>query len=110
MKTLLRKLLKFRKDRDWEKFHTPRNLATSLSVEAGEVLEKFQWKEGEELTKEEIEEIKEEIADVFIYTMLLSHSLGIDLLKATSEKIDKNDKNYPVEKVKGIATKYTKLK
>lgn len=82
-----------------------------MSIEASEILEKFQWKRGEEkLTKEEVGEISEELADVFIYTMLLSHSLGIDLLKVTSRKIKENDKKYPINKVKGIATKYTKLK
>lgn len=109
MEEILKKALKFRKDRDWEKFHTPRNLAESLVLESAEVLEKFQWKLDEDLSKEETEELKDELGDVFIYTLLISHQLGIDLLDAADKKIDKNALKYPIEKVKGKAIKYNKL-
>jgi len=109
MEKILKKALKFRKDRDWEKFHTPRNLAESLVLESSEVLEKFQWKLNEGLSKTEIEELKDELADVFIYTILISHQLGINLLDAANKKIDKNAIKYPIEKVKGKAIKYNKL-
>jgi NTP pyrophosphatase (non-canonical NTP hydrolase) len=106
---ILQKLLEFRNERGWKKFHTPRNLAMSVSIESAEILEKFQWKLDEKLTKEERQGLEEEIADVFIYTLQLADSLGIDLEKATLKKIAKNGKKYPVKKAKGNATKYTKF-
>lgn len=109
MENILKKALKFRKERDWEKFHTPRNLSESLVLESAEVLEKFQWKLNEELSKEEIEELKDELADVFIYTLLISYQLNIDLLDAADKKLEKNALKYPVEKAKGNAKKYNKL-
>ena len=97
------------KDRDWKQFHTPRNLASSIVLEVAEVLEIFQWKLDNDISKEDVEEIKDELADVFICLLLFAHSLDIDLIKAANKKIVKNEKKYPVEKAKGSSTKYTKL-
>lgn len=109
MEKTIKSLLKFRDKRDWKQFHTPRNLAESLVLEAAEVLEKFQWKLDDKLTKKEINEIEEEIADVMIYLIFLADSLSINLEKAVNKKIRINNKKYPVNKSRGKATKYNKL-
>ena len=103
-------MIDFRNERDWEQFHTPKNLAISLTLEASEVLEHFQWKTDEEVKeyiKTHKEEIGDEIGDVMAYLMTLSYDCGIDLAKATENKIDKSGKKYPVEKARGSARKYT---
>ncbi|MCL5010512.1 MAG: nucleotide pyrophosphohydrolase [Patescibacteria group bacterium] len=114
MKELTKKIIRFRDKRNWKKFHTPLNLAISLQLEASEVLECFQWKSEKESAKEfrqadKKTAIKEEIADVFAYVLLLSDSLNIDLKKAFEEKMEKNARKYPVAKAKGNAKKYTQL-
>lgn len=112
IKKLTSKIIKFRKERDWEQFHTPKDLAISLSLEAGEVLEHFQWKSPEEIEKhihKNKEEIGEELADVLNYLLLMAHDFEIDLTKATENKIKKSALRYPVEKAKGKHTKYNKL-
>jgi NTP pyrophosphatase (non-canonical NTP hydrolase) len=112
IKKLTAKILKFRKDRDWEQFHTPKDLAISLSLEASEVLEHFQWKNPKEIEKyieENKEEIGDELADVFNYLLLMAHDFKIDLAKASEDKIKKNALKYPAEKAKGRHTKYNKL-
>lgn len=109
VKELIGKIKRFNEQRDWEKFHSARNLATSICLEAAEVLEKFQWKTNDKLSEKEIGEIKDEVADVLIYTLQLYEKLEIDLYKAAHEKIDKNAIKYPVEKARGKSTKYTKL-
>jgi NTP pyrophosphatase (non-canonical NTP hydrolase) len=96
MKDLIDRLRKFKKDRDWDKFHTPRNLAISIVLESTEVLEKFQWKLDETVTDKDREELKEELSDVLIYTLNLSDRLGIDLIKEANKKIDKNALKYPI--------------
>lgn len=109
---LQEKLRKFAKTREWEQFHSPKNLACALSVEASELLEHFQWMKEEEsrsLQKEKLGEIETEIADVFCYLLMISDKLGIDLIKATNKKILLNESRYPVEKSKGRSDKYTKL-
>lgn len=107
---LLTNLLNFRRERDWEKFHSPRNLAISISIEAAELLEEFQWQIGEvPITSQLKEDAAKEIADIFIYLLLISNDLGIDLLEVTNMKIQENKKRYPVEKAYGKATKYNKL-
>lgn len=107
---VLSHLLAFRKERDWEKFHSPRNLSISISIEAAELLEKFQWQIGEiSLTPQLKEEAEKEIADIFIYLLLISNDLGIDLLEVTRKKMEENKKRYPVEKAFGKSTKYDKL-
>ena len=96
---------KFNKDRDWDKFHTPVNLAKSISIEANELLECFQWSDSEY----DIEELKEELADVMNYCIQMSQVLNIDIIDIMNAKMDKNEKKYPVDKAKGISTKYNKL-
>jgi NTP pyrophosphatase (non-canonical NTP hydrolase) len=112
LETLKLQILKFRDDRDWKQFHNPKDLSISIALEAAELLEYFQWKSPEEV-KERVdkkkEEIGEEMADILNYLILLAHELDIDLIEATSKKIEKSDKKYPVEKSKGTHKKYTEL-
>lgn len=107
------KLISFRNERDWKKFHKPKDLAISLILESSELLEHFQWKTDEEFkeyTKKHKDEIAEELADVFNWVVLIAHDLKIDLIEASLKKIEKNNKKYPVEKIKGTYKKYTELK
>lgn len=107
--TLIYEIIQFRDERNWKQFHIPKDLAISLSLEASELLENFQWKTSDDAVKENLENIKEEIADVAIYTMLLSHELGINLEQAIKEKIQKNKQKYPVDKAFGSRKKYTEF-
>ena len=102
---ILEKLIKFRDDRNWKQFHTPDNLAKSISIEANELLENFQW--GNQ--NADISNIKEEVADIFGYILLLCNELDIDLLKVTNDKIEINNKKYPIKKAYGNSKKYNKL-
>ena len=95
---------KFNKDRDWDQFHTPENLAKSISIEAGELLECFQW--NNDYNKDEL---VEELADVQAYCIMLAEKLDVDLEKIVLDKYKKNAAKYPTEKAKGVDTKYTKL-
>lgn len=108
--SLKEKLIKFRKKRDWEKFHKPKDLAISLSIEAAELLENFQWKTDEEISGmlkgDKHKRIIEEIADIAIYLTYLCNDLGIDINKAVSRKLKINQKKYPSAKVRGSAKKY----
>lgn len=109
---LQEKLIKFRDKRDWAQFHNPKDLAISLTLEAAELLEHFQWKTTEEIkeyAKKNKEKIGDEIADVAAYLLTLAHELNIDLAKAIRRKIKKNVKKYPVEKAKGSAKKWNEL-
>lgn len=109
---LVNRLKKFADERDWEQFHSPKNLAMALSVEVAEILELFQWLTEEQtknLSPDKIEKVKEEIGDVQIYLVRLADQLGIDPLQAAEEKIKKNELKYPVNKSKGSAIKYTEL-
>lgn len=107
---LLEKLIAFRRERDWEKFHNPKDLAISLSIEAAELLEWFQWKTNDEivmqLDSDKRESLEDEVADVAVYLTYLCHDLGIDLNQAIATKIKKNAIKYPIEKVKGRSDKY----
>jgi dCTP diphosphatase len=104
------KLQKFIQDRDWDQYHSPKNLAISLAVEAGELLEIFQWlPENTEYDETVHKKASEEIADILIYAIMLSRKMGIDIEKAVLEKIAVNDKKYPVEKAKGNSKKYNEL-
>lgn len=106
---LSERLLQFARDRDWEQFHAPKNLALSLLIEAGELAEHFQWKTTEEselLSAEQKHEAALEMADVFIYLLRLAQRMDVDLLAATLEKIEYNEQRYPVDKVKGDSRKY----
>ncbi|PCJ31493.1 MAG: nucleotide pyrophosphohydrolase [Gammaproteobacteria bacterium] len=107
---VLDKLIEFRHQRDWEQFHNPKDLAISLSIEASELLEWFQWKTDEEvqvrLRSDKRVELEDEIADVAAYLSYLCHDIGVDINKVLAAKIDKNALKYPVEKVKGRSDKY----
>ena len=96
---------KFNKDRDWDQFHTPANLAKSISIEANELLECFQWSD----TNYDIEAVKEELADVMNYCIQMSMVLGVDIVDIINSKMDKTEKKYPVDKSRGVSTKYNKL-
>ena len=113
MQDTIAKIRKFRDERDWKKFHDPKNLAVSISVEAAELLELFQWMSGEEATRyadENRERVSEEIADVAIYLIELADITGIDIAQAIEAKLEKNAKKYPVDKSRGVWTKYSDLK
>lgn len=110
--TIQRKILAFRNARDWAQFHDPKNLAEALSIEAGELLENFLWKTTEQsrnLTAEELKNVKEELADIFIFLTYLSEEYKIDLMAEVEKKITVNEEKYPVEKAKGSNRKYTEL-
>ena len=96
---------KFVTDRDWRQFHTPSNLAKSISIEASELLECFQWSD----TEYDLEHVKEELADVLNYCIQMSQVLNLDIVDILNAKMDKTEKKYPLEKSKGVSTKYTKL-
>lgn len=96
---------KFNKERDWDKFHSPANLAKSIVIESSELLECFQWNNDDF----NLDNVKEELADVINYCIQLSMVLNVDVKEIVLEKLDKNIKKYPVEKCKGISTKYDKL-
>jgi NTP pyrophosphatase (non-canonical NTP hydrolase) len=104
-----KKAIEFRDARDWAQFHTPRTLAASIAIEAGELLEIFQWTPDADLSdkaRAELERVKEELADVLIYAITMAHDLGIDLEAAVLEKLERNGLKYPVEKAKGSSAKY----
>ena len=110
---IVKKLLEFRHQRNWEQFHTPKNLSMGISIEASELMQEFLWKNDEEVAqriKDKPENVADEIADIASYVFLLCHDLGFDLFKEIERKIEKNAKKYPPEKCFGIATKYTELK
>lgn len=109
MDHLIQKLIEFRDQRNWKQFHNPKDLAISLVLEAGELLEIFQWKSSEQAVREKSDDIEEEMADVFMYLLLLSNELGIDLEKAVTDKIAKNADKYPASKAFGSNKKYTDL-
>lgn len=112
IKNLTKRIIKFRDARDWKQFHNPKDLAISLSLEASEFLEHFQWKsekEIEEYVKSNKDEIADELADVLNYLLLTAHDLDIDIADALNKKIDRSEIKYPIEKAKGKHTKYDKL-
>ena len=104
MKELEEEIVKFAKDRDWLQFNTPENLAKSISIEAGELLECFQWNNNYNK-----DELKYEIADVMNYCILLCHQIGVDPKQIVLEKMKISERKYPIEKSKGVSTKYNKL-
>ena len=105
MKELIEKIDKFNKDRDWDKFHSPSNLAKSISIEANELLECFQWDDN----NYEINKVKEELADVLNYCLQMCSKLNLDPKEIVLEKMELNGKKYPIDKAKGVSTKYDKL-
>lgn len=106
------KLRTFASERDWDQFHSPKNLVMALSVEVSELMEHFQWLTEEQssaLPPEKLQQVREEIGDVLIYLTRLADKLGVDMLEAAAEKIEVNRAKYPVDKVRGFAKKYTEL-
>lgn len=99
------RIRKFSEDRDWDQFHSPANLAKSIVIEAAELLECFQWSD----TGFDIQHIKEELADVLVYSQNLLDKLGLDADEIVNMKMSQNEAKYPVEKAKGKASKYTEL-
>ena len=101
----IERIRKFTDDRDWDQFHTPANLAKSISIEANELLECFQWSD----TEYDLEHVKEELADVIVYCQNMLDKLGLDLDEIVMSKMTKNEAKYPVEKAKGSSAKYDEL-
>ncbi|ADI30022.1 nucleotide pyrophosphohydrolase [Methylotenera versatilis] len=100
----------FVEERDWAQFHSPKNLAMAMIVEAGEVVEHFQWmteQESKNLNAETREQVGQELSDTFVYLLRIAEVCGVDLIEAANKKIDLNAKKYPVEKCKGSNAKYT---
>lgn len=104
MEEVIKKIIKFRDDRDWKQFQTLENLAKSISIESAELLENFQWDDNYD-----IEHVEEELADVLIYSYLMAITMNVNVKEIMLKKIEKNEKKYPVEKSKGKSTKYTEL-
>jgi dCTP diphosphatase len=110
---LIKKIKKFRHDRDWDQYHSPKNLAMALVVESSELAEHFQWlteEQSDNLPPDKLAEVKEEVGDVLIYLANLCDKLGIDPIDAAHNKLEKNKEKYPVSKVHGKATKYSDYK
>ena len=105
----IQRVLQFRDDRDWRQFHTPKDLAISMSLEAAEVLELFQWSGADLTCADKLPQLREELADVLSYCILLADVCGLDLDEIMNEKVTKNEAKYPVEKARGSAAKYTEL-
>lgn len=103
-------VLKFRDDRNWKQFHNPKDLAISISLEAAELLEIFQWSGEDVYCKEKMDQIREKLADVLNYSILMADACGLDLDEIIRDKVKKNNEKYPVEKAYGSKEKYTELK
>ncbi|MGI6736270.1 MAG: nucleotide pyrophosphohydrolase [Anaerovoracaceae bacterium] len=104
MKEITKELAEFNTERDWDQFHTPENLAKSIAIEAGELLECFQWND-----QFDHQAVCDELADVFSYCFMLADKLDVDVKEIVLNKLEKTKKKYPVEKCRGISTKYDKL-
>lgn len=112
MNELIESLRKFAEERDWEQYHSPKNLSMALTVEAGELMEHMQWlteEESRNLSQEKKQKVEEEIGDVLIYLARLADKLGIDPLQAAMDKLKKNAEKYPVRHSRGNALKYTEF-
>ena len=112
LESLRDQLRTFAAERDWDQFHSPKNLAAALTVEASELLEHFQWlteAQSQQLPPETLNEVRAEVADVLLYLVRISDKLGIDLNEAANAKIKLNAEKYPVEKARGNSKKYTVL-
>ncbi len=108
LQTILDKLIDFRDERDWAQFQTLKNLALSISLEAAELLEHFQWTtEDQDIPPDKREDMSDEVADILIYLLLFAHKLNIDPVQAAQDKIEKNVEKYPAELVRGKSDKYT---
>ena len=111
MRELQARVIQFRDDRDWAQYHNPKDLAISLSLEAAELLEIFQWKASNEVaglrSDSQIQEkVREELGDIFIYALTLAHEFGFDPAEVVLDKLRVNERRYPKEKVRGKAEKY----
>ncbi|MDX2504833.1 MAG: nucleotide pyrophosphohydrolase [Gammaproteobacteria bacterium] len=112
LNTLKQRLRNFAQARDWDQFHSPKNLSMALSAEVAEIVEHFQWlteEQSKNLPKDKLDEVETELADTLIYLIRLADKLDIDLLAAAQSKIEVNEQKYPVDKAKGNAKKYTEL-
>ncbi len=109
LQELIKDIRQFTKERDWEQFHDPKNLALSLVLEASEVLELFQWTKDNEINPKKKDEIGDELADVFYWVLKLADHYDIDILDALEQKMHQNRAKYPAEKAKGKAVKYSEL-
>lgn len=108
-KQAIEELIKFRNERDWEQFHDSKNLALAISIEASELNELFLWKKESESDNVNIEKLKEELADVISYSLLLAEKHNLNIFDIVLEKIKRNAEKYPVDKAKGTAKKYDEL-
>ncbi len=106
----IERVIRFRDDRNWRQFHNPKDLALSLTLEAAELLELYQWSGTDLECRDKLPQVREELADVLSYCVSLADVYGLDLDEIMNEKIDKNEQKYPVEKAWGSAKKYTELK
>lgn len=106
MDDLIDQLRRFRDERDWKQFHNPKDLALALSIESGELLEAFLWKSAEEADRDKV---KEELADVLAFALLLADAYEFDVGEIVRDKIAENEKKYPVDKARGSAKKYDEL-
>lgn len=109
-KETIEQIIKFRDDRDWKQFHNPKDLAISISLEAAELLEVFQWSADDITCNNKMEKIREELADVLNYCVLMADACGLDIDEIVQDKIKRNNEKYPVEKARGSKEKYNKLK
>jgi len=112
LEKLKKQIQEFAKDRDWDQFHSPKNLSMALSVETAEIVEHFQWlteEQSKELSEEKLCLIENELADTFIYLIRLADKLDVDLFEVAQKKIEINKQKYPVGKARGNAKKYTEL-
>lgn len=110
LESLQQRLREFARERDWDQFHSPKNLAMALIAEAAELVEHFQWlteAQSTQLPPEKLREVEQELADVFLYLLRLADKLKVDLLAAAAHKIDLNARKYPADKVRGSSKKYT---
>lgn len=106
LELLTHTLIQFRNERDWDQFHNPKDLALAINVEAGELLELFLWKNA---TEANVDKVKEELADILAFALLLANKYGFDVKQIVLDKIKKNGEKYPVDKAKGTAKKYNEL-
>lgn len=109
LESIQEKVIKFRDDRNWKQFHTPKDLAISLSLEAAELLEVFQWSGADTSAEGKKEKIAEELADVLLYSLLMADVTGLDVKEIMLKKLAKNCEKYPVEKAYGSSKKYNEL-
>ena len=109
LKTLDSKIKAFAKERDWDQYHSPKNLSMALIGEAAELIEEFQWlteEQSHNLEPEKLSKVKDELGDIFIYLLRISGVLGVDILEAANEKFKKNEQKYPADKCRGSSKKY----